>query len=101
MGKSLVVLGMVVTLACVPQSAFAWGTVGHRLIMRRAIELLPPAIKPFFEQFREEALHRGPAHRLGRSPTEVRHSCACASIRLQPTAPLDVPCLRLRPSRLE
>ena len=58
MGKSLAVFGMVVTLACVPQSAFAWGTVGHRLIMRRAIDLLPPEIKPFFEHFREEVVMR-------------------------------------------
>jgi hypothetical protein len=58
MGKSLVVLGIVVALTCVPDSAFAWGTVGHRLIMRRAIELLPPEIKPFFEQFREEVVMR-------------------------------------------
>lgn len=58
MGKSLVVLGTVVALTCVPDCAFAWGTVGHRLIMRRAIDLLPPEIKPFFEQFREEVVLR-------------------------------------------
>jgi hypothetical protein len=58
MGKALVWLGAVVVLACMPQPAFAWGTVGHRLIMRRAIDLLPPEIKPFYEHFRDELVLR-------------------------------------------
>jgi hypothetical protein len=55
------------TLACVvataavllvPRSAAAWGFAGHRLIMARAIELLPPELKPFFQQFRDEVIVR-------------------------------------------
>jgi hypothetical protein len=34
--------------------AFAWGAVAHRFIMRHAIEILPPGIRPFFEHFRDE-----------------------------------------------
>src|SRR5262245_29370022 len=41
-----------------PGSAFAWGLVGHRLIMRRAIELLPPELKPFFEKNQDEIIVR-------------------------------------------
>jgi len=41
-----------------PGSAFAWGFAGHKLIMRRAIELLPPELKPFFEKFKEEVVVR-------------------------------------------
>ncbi|MGC4080750.1 MAG: hypothetical protein QM736_01165 [Vicinamibacterales bacterium] len=41
-----------------PSSAFAWGAEGHKLIMRRAIELLPPEIRPFFEHFKEELVLR-------------------------------------------
>ena len=58
MSKSLVAIGVLVALTCVPHSALAWGTAGHRLIMRRAIDLLPPPIKPFFEHFREEIVVR-------------------------------------------
>jgi hypothetical protein len=58
MGKPVVGICVLITLTCVPHDAYAWGTVGHRLIMRRAIELLPPPIKPFFEQFREEMVVR-------------------------------------------
>jgi len=36
----------------------AWGFAGHRLIMRRALELLPPELKPFFDRYREEAIIR-------------------------------------------
>jgi hypothetical protein len=58
MRKPLVAIGVLVAVTCVPVSSFAWGTVGHRLIMRRAIDMLPPAIKPFFEHFREEVVVR-------------------------------------------
>jgi hypothetical protein len=41
-----------------PSSAFAWGFAAHRYIMRRAIDLLPPELKPFFAQYREEVVLR-------------------------------------------
>lgn len=41
-----------------PSSAFAWGAAAHRFIMRRAIELLPPGLKPFFEYNRDELVLR-------------------------------------------
>ena len=41
-----------------PSPAAAWGFVGHQLIMRRAIDLLPAEIKPFFERHREEVVLR-------------------------------------------
>lgn len=58
MRKTLVTLAVVAAMLAAPGSAFAWGTIGHRLIMRRAIELLPPPLKPFFEQFRDEIVVR-------------------------------------------
>lgn len=42
----------------VPAPAFAWGAAAHQLIMRRAIEILPPELKPFFEFYREELVLR-------------------------------------------
>src|SRR5438270_13989609 len=44
--------------ALTPAPASAWGFVGHRLIMRRAIELLPPPLKPFYEHYRDEIVLR-------------------------------------------
>lgn len=41
-----------------PVPAFAWGTDGHRLIMRRAIALLPPELKPLFEKYADEIVVR-------------------------------------------
>ncbi|MQA28268.1 MAG: hypothetical protein GEU82_00305 [Luteitalea sp.] len=58
MRKTLIGVGALVALTCLPHNAFAWGSVGHRLIMRRAIDLLPPQIKPFFERFRDELVVR-------------------------------------------
>ncbi len=41
-----------------PTSSFAWGAVAHRYIMSRAIDLLPPELKPLFEAHREELIVR-------------------------------------------
>jgi hypothetical protein len=45
-------------IAAVPLPAQAWGFVGHRLIMSRAIDLLPPELKPFFIEHRDETVVR-------------------------------------------
>jgi hypothetical protein len=38
--------------------AHAWGFAGHRLITRRALDLLPAELKAFFDQYREEVIVR-------------------------------------------
>ena len=58
MRKASLVAAMLVAATLVPASAFAWGAVAHRYIMRRAIELLPPAMKPLFERNRDELVLR-------------------------------------------
>jgi hypothetical protein len=58
MKKALGTVAIGVLLTFVPTDAFAWGWAAHRLIMRRAIELLPPELKPFFEQHRDEIVMR-------------------------------------------
>src|SRR5712691_5082147 len=58
MRRTLVVAAALALTLFSPGSAFAWGFVGHRLIMRRAIELLPPELKPFFEKYKDEIIVR-------------------------------------------
>lgn len=58
MRKLVLALAACVTLVLIPANAFAWGAAAHQLIMRRAIELLPPELKPFFEFYREELVLR-------------------------------------------
>ena len=58
MRKESVVAAALLVAALAPAPAFAWGAVAHRYIMRRAIELLPPEIKPFFEHNRDELVLR-------------------------------------------
>ncbi len=41
-----------------PAPAHAWGFVAHRLIMARALYLLPPELKPLFERHRAEVVTR-------------------------------------------
>lgn len=41
-----------------PAPAAAWGFAAHQFIMRRALELLPPELKPFFESRRDEVVVR-------------------------------------------
>ena len=58
MRRALVVAAAFAVFVLTPGSAFAWGFAGHRLIMRRAIELLPPELKPFFDKFQNEMVVR-------------------------------------------
>src|SRR5262245_55567786 len=55
----------------------AWGFSGHRLIMDRAIDVLPPEIRPFFQKNRttvvEFALVPDTLRRLGWAEEEPRH----------------------------
>jgi hypothetical protein len=47
----LVVLAM-------PAPVSAWGFEAHKFIMRRALDLLPPALKPFYDKNRDEVVLR-------------------------------------------
>ncbi|HEY7284606.1 MAG TPA: hypothetical protein VH497_04120 [Vicinamibacterales bacterium] len=58
MRKAAVVAAIAVASTLATTPAFAWGFAGHRLIMTRAIDLLPQELKPFFERFRDEMVVR-------------------------------------------
>jgi hypothetical protein len=58
MRKASIVVAAVLVAALVPAPASAWGTEAHRYIMGRAIDLLPPELKPFFEHYRAEIVIR-------------------------------------------
>jgi hypothetical protein len=58
MRNALAAIVVLASILGVPAPAGAWGFAGHKLIMRRAIDLLPPAMKPFFDQYREEIVVR-------------------------------------------
>jgi hypothetical protein len=58
MRKAPLVAAAVLVASLVPASASAWGFTAHRYIMSRAIDLLPPDLKPFFEQHRDEIVIR-------------------------------------------
>ncbi len=51
MRKPVATLVALVVLAA-PQPADAWGFEAHKYILERAIGLLPPEIRPFFEKYR-------------------------------------------------
>ncbi|OLD57250.1 MAG: hypothetical protein AUI64_00885 [Acidobacteria bacterium 13_1_40CM_2_64_6] len=58
MKKRALVPAIVLAAALVPAPASAWGFTGHRYIMGRAIELLPPQLKKFFDHYRDEIVVR-------------------------------------------
>ncbi len=58
MRKTFVIASALLMCSLVPSSAFAWGFAAHRSITRRAIELLPPELKPFFTANRDEIVMR-------------------------------------------
>jgi hypothetical protein len=51
-------VALVIAVVLSPAPAFAWGFAAHKYIMRRAIDLLPAAIKPFFIEHRDEIVFR-------------------------------------------
>jgi hypothetical protein len=58
MRKVTLIAVVLVAASLVSAPASAWGFAGHQLIMRRAIELLPPELKPLFERYRDEVVIR-------------------------------------------
>src|SRR3990172_10478625 len=56
--RSMLPIAALLATVLVPASAFAWGAGAHRYITKRAIELLPSEIKPFFELRRDELVLR-------------------------------------------
>jgi hypothetical protein len=58
MRKAPLVAAALLAASLVPAPASAWGFAGHRYIMSRAIDLLPPDLKPFFEHYRDEIVIR-------------------------------------------
>jgi hypothetical protein len=58
MRRACIVAALVLSTSLVPSSAFGWGFTAHRLIMRRAIDLLPAELKPFFTHYRDEIVMR-------------------------------------------
>lgn len=53
-GAGRVIVAMMGLMLAMPSTASAWGFDVHRFITSRAIALLPPEIRPFFEKFRAE-----------------------------------------------
>jgi len=51
-------MAMLTVVLCVPSSAHAWGFEAHKFIVSRAIDMLPAALKPFFEANRAFIVER-------------------------------------------
>jgi hypothetical protein len=61
--------------ALVPLPTFAWGPNAERLIANRAVETLPPDLRPFFEANRDFITRHAadPVDALGKSPVTEAH----------------------------
>ena len=57
-GMPYAVVVAILLILGTPTHAQAWGSVAHHVIMDRAIALLPPEIRPFFEQNRAIVVER-------------------------------------------
>jgi hypothetical protein len=58
MRKTILIGVLIAAASLVPAPAFAWGFAGHQLIMKRALALLPPELKPFFDRYQDEIVVR-------------------------------------------
>lgn len=62
-------------LLAAPQSAFGWGANAHRLITNKAVDTLPPDMRPFFEANRNRLVQNSaePLESMLRNPAERRN----------------------------
>jgi len=58
MRRRLLATAAWLVIALAPSPVFAWGFDAHRFIMRRALDLLPPELKPLFMDKRDEIIVR-------------------------------------------
>jgi hypothetical protein len=58
MRNAFVAAAALLVTMIVPAPASAWGFEAHKYIMRRAIDLLPAELKPFYERHRDEIVVR-------------------------------------------
>lgn len=69
---------VVVAALCLvaPASAFAWGANGHKLISNKAVETLPPELRPFFEANRNFIVQHStdPLDALAKNPATERRN---------------------------
>lgn len=56
MRNALAAVCVFTTVALMPRPAAAWGYAGHKFIMRHAIELLPPELKPLFDSMADDVV---------------------------------------------
>ena len=63
-------------LLLAPQPAFAWGANGHRLITSKAVDTLPPEVRPFFEAKRNALVQHctDPLDWLEKTPATERRN---------------------------
>jgi hypothetical protein len=78
MRKLVAVALLALALASIPTApASAWGFNGHKFITDRAIDLLPPELRPFFQKFRvtivEHSIDPDTYRTLGFTEEEPRH----------------------------
>src|SRR5260370_24540043 len=59
-------------LLLLPEHTLAWGRNGHRLVVNKAIDTLPPEFRGFFESSRGLLLHHvtDPLDAIAKSPAE-------------------------------
>jgi len=59
-----------------PAGAFAWGANGHKLISNKAVDTLPPELRPFFEANRNFIVQHStdPFDALAKNPVAERRN---------------------------
>lgn len=62
-------------VALLPLPASGWGAAGHRVITAKAVEALPPEVRPFFEAHRNSLVVQSvvPLELLAKDPNERRN----------------------------
>lgn len=71
--RTAAALAATCALLALPGAAFAWGANAHKLITNKAVDTLPPDIRPFFEAHRNNLMQQSAEPAESKTPADRRN----------------------------
>jgi hypothetical protein len=73
-GRKVAAIVAIFAVLGIPEVAFAWGANAHKLITNKAVDTLPPDIRPFFEAHRNNLMQQSAEPADSKNPVAERRN---------------------------
>jgi hypothetical protein len=73
-GRRVAAIVAIFAVLGIPEVAFAWGANAHKLITNKAVDTLPPDIRPFFEAHRNNLMQQSAEPADSKNPVAERRN---------------------------